>query len=74
MTEPRWLDPRAIEDIHQRQIAQHGAIHGFRDRTLFESALARPQNLFAYGSPSIAEMAAAYAVGIAKNHAFLFRG
>ena len=41
-----------------------------RDRALFESAMARPQNLFDYGSPSIVEMAAAYGTGIAKNHAF----
>jgi death-on-curing protein len=71
MTEPRWLDLRAVEEIHKQQIAEHGGIHGTRDRSLFESAMARPQNLFAYGSPSIVEMAAAYAVGIAKNHGFL---
>ena len=71
MTEPRWLDPRAVEDIHEQQIAEHGGLHGIRDRGLFESAMARPRHLFAYGSPSIAEMAAAYATGIAKNHAFV---
>lgn len=71
MTEPCWLDPRAVEDIHEQQIAEHGGIHGIRDQGLLESALARPQNLFAYGSPSIVEMAAAYATGIIKNHPFL---
>jgi death on curing protein len=69
--EPQWLDPRAVETIHEKQIAEHGGIHGIRDRALLESALARPQNLFAYGSPSIVEMATSYATGIIKNHPFL---
>jgi death-on-curing protein len=38
---------------------------------LLLSALARPQNLLAYGTPDIADLAAAYAVGIARNHPFL---
>jgi death-on-curing protein len=71
MKEPRWLDPRAVEDIHGQQIEEYGGIHGIRDRALFESALARPQNLFAYGSPTVIEMAAGYATGIIKNHPFL---
>src|SRR5580700_5923265 len=42
-----------------------------RDEGLLESALARPQNLVAYGSPSLSELAAAYGFGLAKNHPFL---
>ena len=42
-----------------------------RDLSLLLSALARPQNLAAYGNPDIADLAASYAVGIARNHAFL---
>ncbi|MGI4942036.1 MAG: type II toxin-antitoxin system death-on-curing family toxin, partial [Janthinobacterium lividum] len=34
------------------------------------SALARPQNLAAYGEPDAAALAAAYAYGIARNHGF----
>ena len=44
---------------------------GVRDRGMVESALARPANLARYGSPDAAELAAAYAYGIAKNHGFL---
>jgi death-on-curing protein len=44
---------------------------GLRDRSLLLSALARPQHLVAYGSPDIADLAASYAVGIARNHAFI---
>jgi death-on-curing protein len=38
---------------------------------LLLSALARPQNLAAYGDPDVADLAAAYAAGITRNHAFI---
>src|SRR5262249_2827899 len=49
----------------------HGGATGIRDRGLFESALARPQNLAAYGEPDAAALAASYCFGLAKNHAFV---
>jgi len=39
-----------------------------RDEGLLDSALARPQNLVAYGDPYIAALAASYGYGLAKNH------
>ncbi len=57
--------------MHDEQIREHGGLAGVRDLPLLLSALARPRNLEAYGSPDIADLAAAYAVGIARNHAFL---
>ncbi len=42
-----------------------------RDEGLLESAIARPQNLQAYGDPDVADLAAAYAFGLAKNHPFI---
>jgi death on curing protein len=42
-----------------------------RDHGLLESAMARPQNLAQYGEPDLAELAAAYAFGIARNHPFV---
>lgn len=50
---------------------QHGGGTGIRDQDLLESALARPENLFAYGAPDAADLAAAYAFGIARNHPFV---
>jgi death-on-curing protein len=44
---------------------------GLRDEGLLESALARPQQLFAYGKPSLFDLAAAYAFGLVRNHPFL---
>jgi death-on-curing protein len=57
--------------IHEMMLAQHGGWSGVRDVGLLESALSKPQNLFAYGSPTLAEMAASYAKGIILNHPFL---
>ena len=67
----KWIDPLVVWAIHKSQIARHGGLDGVRDRGLIESALARPQNLAASGDPDAAEVAAAYACGLAKNHGFL---
>ncbi len=68
-----WILEEIVLAIHSRQIAEHGGIDGIRDKGLLQSALARPQNLFAYSeeTPDISALAAAYAFGIAKNHPFL---
>jgi death-on-curing protein len=67
----RWIHRQALELLHGESLAEHGGAPGLRDEGLLESALARPQNLAAYGDPDIAELAACYGVGLAKNHAFV---
>lgn len=69
----RWLSVDVILAIHDRQIAEHGGSEGIRDQTLLESALARPQQLPAYGDPlpDIAALAAGITAGIARNHPFV---
>ena len=69
--QPTWLELQIVIAIHEKQIAEHGGLSGLRDRGLLESAIARPQHLYAYGEPTIFDMAAAYAGGIVKNHPFL---
>jgi death on curing protein len=71
--EPTWVGEDVVRAIHLRQVAEHGGPPGIRDENLLRSALARPQNLFAYGDPppDLAALAAAYAFGIARNHAFV---
>lgn len=66
----KWVTKSVVLAIHEQQIAEHGGTQGIRDVGLLESALARPQNLAAYGDPDIAAMAAGYAFGIARNHPF----
>ena len=66
-----WIEVHVARAIHEEQIAQHKGDAGIRDAGLLESALARPQNLAAYGKPDVAALAAAYAFGIVKNHPFV---
>ncbi len=70
MTVWRWVDPSVVQAVHEAQLAEHGGLDGVRDQGLVDSALARPQNLAAYGDPDAAALAAAYAYGLAKNHGF----
>lgn len=70
-TVARWIDKQALLLLHGESLAVHGGPAGLRDEGLLESALARPLNLAAYGLPDIAELAAAYGVGLAKNHPFV---
>ncbi len=66
-----WLDADVLRAVHEEQLAEHGGAAGTRDEGLFESALARPRNLAAYGDPGVAALAAAYGFGIARNHPFI---
>ena len=66
-----WLSRQLILAIHDEQLAEHGGAIGVRDGGLLESALARPLNRAAYGDPDGAELAALYAIGIARNHPFV---
>jgi death-on-curing protein len=71
VTEPVWLSKDLVIAIHDEQLRAFGGPPGIRDHGLLESALARPQNKYAYGSDDLAELAAAYGFGLARNHAFV---
>ncbi|MEQ1618724.1 MAG: type II toxin-antitoxin system death-on-curing family toxin [Terricaulis sp.] len=71
MKAPTWVERAAALLLHDESIALHGGLAGVRDMGLLESALARSQNLFAYGEGDEAALAAAYAFGIIKNHPFV---
>lgn len=68
-----WIERPLALAIHNRQIVEHGGDAGVRDENLLDSALARPQQLHAYGDPSpdIADLAASLAYGLARNHPFI---
>jgi death on curing protein len=69
--EPIWLLREVVLAVHDEQIAEHGGLSGIRDAGMLDSALSRPEQLFAYGeAPDIADFAAAYGFGIARNHPF----
>ena len=73
MDDPIWVTADLAIAIHKRQLAEHGGADGVRDMGLLESAIGRPRHLFAYSDPTpdIPSLAASYAFGVARNHAFI---
>jgi len=67
----RWIDKHALLLLHGESVADHGGSAGMRDEGLLDSALARAQNLAAYGEPDVAALASAYGFGISQNHPFV---
>ena len=67
----RWLSRAVLIAVHEEQLAEHGGAAGLRDEGLFDSALARPQQLANYGEPDVANLAAACAFGLLRNHPFI---
>ena len=66
-----WLRLDVLLAVHEEQLVEHGGPSGVRDQGLLESALARPQQLAAYGEPDASALAAALTWGLAKNHPFV---
>ena len=71
MSEWRWVGRQALLLLHDESLAEHGGAAGLRSEVPLDSALARPLNLVAYGHPDAADLAAAYGIGLAKNHPFV---
>lgn len=68
-----WEFPsrQVVEALHAEQLRRHGGAAGLRDENALESALHRAENKALYASPDVFELAAAYAFGLARNHAFV---
>lgn len=66
-----WIAPNTVQAVHEEQLREHGGAAGVRDPGLLDSALNRPQHLAAYGAPDVADLAAAYGFGLARNHPFI---
>jgi death-on-curing protein len=71
LTDWRFVGEKVVIAIHGEEIARHGGADGLRDPGALEGALARPRHLVAHDAPDAAALAAAYAIGIAKAHAFV---
>jgi death-on-curing protein len=70
-TEPLWVTFEQAVAIHSRQLRRFGGAAGLRDEGMLRSALERPVNKWRYEQTGLAELAAACAYGLAKNHAFV---
>jgi len=52
-------------------LIQHGGLDGIRDNDMFESALIKPQQVFAYSDAGLHKLAASYAMGMVKPPPFV---
>jgi len=71
--EPEFLEPDVVLFVHDQALREYGGVQGLRDEGLLHSALGRPVNKMAYAEPGsidLFDLAAAYAYGLASNHAF----
>jgi death on curing protein len=68
---PEWVLLEVVKAAHQAQLEEHGGSAGIHDESALLSALARPENLLAYGTPTLFDLATAYASGIVRNHPFV---
>jgi death-on-curing protein len=66
-----WLSRQLVLAVHDIQLREHGGASGIRDEGLLDSVLARPLNRAGYGDPDTVELAAVYAIAIARNHPFI---
>ena len=71
MKEPYWFTVGECLILHEMMMSQYGGSPDLRDPNLLDSALAKPRQLFAYGKPTMAELAASYVFGVVKNHPFI---
>ncbi len=67
----RWIQREALVRLHAMSLVQFGGLPGLRDAGVLDSALARPEQMAHYGKPDIADFAASYAYGLARNHPFV---
>src|SRR5271155_937705 len=71
MKTPVWVLRETVLTLHEQSLAEFGGAAGIRDEGLLDSALGKPKNLFAYGKPTVFDLAASYGFGLVKNHAFI---
>ncbi|HWO84960.1 MAG TPA: type II toxin-antitoxin system death-on-curing family toxin [Stellaceae bacterium] len=68
--DPRWLLIEVVIEINRTVVTRTGERHFLRDAGLLDSAMARPQNAFAYGEEDIVALAVRLLAGLAQAHAF----
>lgn len=71
MKEPTWILRDTFVAVHERLLAEFGGLAGIREKNLIEAALRRPRQRATFGSPSLFDLAAAYAAGVVVNRPFL---
>ena len=68
--EPLWISYQRTIAIHARQLRRFGGAPSLRDEGMLRSALERPIDQWRHERAELFDLAAAYAFGLARNHAF----
>jgi death-on-curing protein len=71
VSEPKWFTYEQAVAAHSLELRRFGGAPGLRDEGPLRSALERPRNKWHSESVQLPELAAAYAFGLIKNHAFV---
>jgi death-on-curing protein len=71
MKTPVWVLRDTVLLLHEQLLAEFGGLAGIRDEGMLDSALGKPENLFACGKPTLFDLAASYGFGLIKNHPFI---
>jgi len=71
MKKPVWVLRETVLTLHEQSLTEFGGAAGIRDEGLLDSALSKPENLLAYGKPTLFDLAASYGFGLVKNHPFI---
>lgn len=71
MKTPVWVLRETVLTLQEQSLAEFGGAGGIRDEGLMDSALGKPENLFAYRKPTVFDLAASYGFGLVKNHPFI---
>lgn len=71
MSDSNWIDRPVLLAVQHELLDRFGGLTGIRDEGMLDSAINKPRNLLAYGTPTVFELAASYAIGLVKNHPFL---
>lgn len=69
--EPLWLSASAVVAIHEQLVEQFGGSHGVLNVGAVEAAVGRVRNRHGYASADLADLAAAYLVGLIRSHGFV---
>lgn len=68
-----WIHRRLALAVHRRHLTEHGGKPGVRDSVVLDTALVKPQWLYAHGAaiPDIAALASRLTHGLARERPFV---
>lgn len=71
MSEPKFLEPEEVIQLHDTAIEAYGGSFGLRDHGGLISAVHAPRNHWYYTGGDLYDLAAVLLIHLARNHPFL---